>query len=104
MQQEELEQIKRELEKLAKAQHKHTDEFRMHIYEDDIREERLIRAQEKNTANIEKLTQATQGLVDAWTAANLFTRFVKWLSSFAIVGALIAWLDAKFHIFNAFGG
>jgi len=101
---QELEQIRDELERLATDQHRHKDEFRMHIMEDDIREDRLIRAQEQNTANIESLTKATQGLVDAWTAANLLSRFVKWLGSFAVVGTLLVWLNSKFNITNVFGG
>ena len=49
----------------------------------------MLAAQEKNTENIRDLTIATKGLVDAWTAANAFHKLLKWLSSFAVLGAAI---------------
>ncbi len=45
----------------------------------------------QNMEAIATLTKATQGVVDAWATANNFQKFIKWLSGFAIIGALIAW-------------
>lgn len=43
----------------------------------------------------EATVKATAGVVDAWTTVNNFQRFVKWLSSFAILGGALAWLFTK---------
>tara|TARA_R110000824_G_scaffold313775_2_gene500556 strand:+ start:2476 stop:2766 length:291 start_codon:yes stop_codon:yes gene_type:complete len=59
----------------------------------DERIERVIRAQELNATNIADLTTATQGVVEAWTVANGLSKFLKWLSSFAIIGGIYAWLN-----------
>tara|TARA_R110000772_G_scaffold264083_1_gene384398 strand:+ start:2180 stop:2404 length:225 start_codon:yes stop_codon:yes gene_type:complete len=58
----------------------------------DARLDKLIQAQELNATNIAELTIATQGVVEAWTVANGLSKFLKWLSSFAIIGASIIWL------------
>lgn len=58
----------------------------------DARLDKLIGAQELNATNIANLTEATQGVVDAWVVANGLSKFLKWLSSFAIIGASIIWL------------
>tara|TARA_R110002167_G_scaffold366375_1_gene595568 strand:+ start:29585 stop:29809 length:225 start_codon:yes stop_codon:yes gene_type:complete len=58
----------------------------------DARLDKLIQAQELNATNIAELTIATQGVVEAWTVANGLSKFLKWLSSFAIIGASIVWL------------
>tara|TARA_R110000803_G_scaffold210114_1_gene281090 strand:+ start:2769 stop:3029 length:261 start_codon:yes stop_codon:yes gene_type:complete len=55
--------------------------------------DRLIKAQELNAANIADLTKATNGVVEAWTVANGLSKFLKWLSSFAIIGGIWAWLN-----------
>ena len=74
---------------------KHIDEYRLHITEEERRQERIIRAQETNTKNIADLTKATEGLVDAWNAANFLQKCIKWVSGFAIIGALITWFADK---------
>lgn len=62
----------------------------------DARLDKLLTTQEVNSANIAELTKATKGVVEAWTVANGLSKFVKWLSSFAVVtavvGGLIIWL------------
>tara|TARA_R110000772_G_scaffold68760_1_gene152348 strand:+ start:3327 stop:3590 length:264 start_codon:yes stop_codon:yes gene_type:complete len=58
----------------------------------DARLDKLIQAQELNATNIAQLTEATNGVVEAWTVANGLSKFLKWLSSFAIIGASIIWL------------
>lgn len=59
----------------------------------DARLDKLIEAQEMNASNIAHLTEATNGVVEAWTVANGLSKFLKWLSSFAILGGIIAWLN-----------
>lgn len=55
--------------------------------------DKLIKAQELNASNIAHLTESTQGVVDAWVVANGLQKFIKWVSSFAIIGGIIAWLN-----------
>lgn len=57
------------------------------------------KAYETNANNIEKLVEitdelskATQGVVQAWETANALQRFLKWASSFAVIGVIVAWL------------
>ncbi len=78
------------------------DEYRMHTLEEAQKEDRLIRAQLQNTENIKLLTEATKGMVDAWTAANSFQKLIKWLSSFAVLGFVISWVSSKFSSLNIF--
>lgn len=59
----------------------------------DARLDKLIQAQELNATNIAELTIATQGVVEAWTVANGLSKFLKWLSSFAVIGGIWAWLN-----------
>ena len=73
----------------------HIDEYHRHRQEEDERWDHLIVAQERNTQSIKELTEASRGLISAWTAANgavtvLATvgRFLKWLGGFAIIIAL----------------
>jgi len=60
------------------------------IDEQDRKLDRCIDLQEKNTIAIANLSYATQGMVDAWSTARNLQRFVKWLSGFAIIGAMVA--------------
>lgn len=62
-----------------------------HLTEYDKRCKRQDEAYDKTMEAINKLTESTQGIVEAWTAANSFQRFIKWVSSFAVVGAVITW-------------
>ena len=59
--------------------------------------------QKLNTEAIAELTTSTQGLVDAWTAANTLSKFMKWLASFAIVATGLAWFSTKISEFPFFG-
>tara|TARA_R110000803_G_scaffold16073_5_gene44197 strand:+ start:3154 stop:3441 length:288 start_codon:yes stop_codon:yes gene_type:complete len=77
-----------------------SDRLECHIKECNTREldvddrlDKLIQAQELNATNIAKLTEATNGVVEAWTVANGLSKFLKWLSSFAIIGGIAAWLN-----------
>ena len=50
----------------------------------------------KLTAQVEQLTKATEGVVEAWQTANALQRFLKWLGGFAIIGGLITWVLSHF--------
>tara|TARA_R110000824_G_scaffold14962_1_gene63297 strand:+ start:2515 stop:2763 length:249 start_codon:yes stop_codon:yes gene_type:complete len=62
------------------------------VEDQDARLDKLIEAQEINATNIANLTEATTGVVEAWTVANGLSKFLKWLSSFAIIGVGFIWL------------
>jgi len=47
------------------------------------------------TANVDRLTSSTQGIVDVWTAGKTLQKAIKWLSGFAIVVTLINWWAGK---------
>lgn len=58
--------------------------------------------QEQNTEAIGALTRSTQGLVEAWQAADgaikvgsAVGRFVKWASGLAVVGVAVTWAIEK---------
>ena len=75
---------KKELDGHLREQHKiNSDHARMHC---------------DNMQAIAALTTATQGVVDAWSTAHNLRRFAKWLSGFAVVGAVVYWIAAKLNI------
>ena len=59
----------------------------------NARLDKLIQAQELNATNIASLTKATNGVVEAWTVANGLSKFLKWLSSLALIGGALIWLS-----------
>lgn len=82
-------------------------EFEEHVTMAADRHEEMLKLNEQTvlickTSNeeclksIQELTIATKGVVDGWTVLNGFHRFVKWLSSFAVLGAIGAWVVDKF--------
>ena len=56
--------------------------------------------QKRNTEDIGRLTTSTLGLVETWTAANALSKFIKWVASFAVVGAGVAWVSDFFKLFD----
>lgn len=81
----------------------HIDEYHMHVQEENNRWDHLITITEKNSTSIHELALSTRDIVDAWKAADGAIRvgvtvgkFVKWLTSLAIVGAAFTWLFSKF--------
>lgn len=80
----------------------HIDDYRQHLLDEQRREERLLRAQEVNADNIAKLLltvetqyESTKAIVDAWSAAQQFQKFIKWISTFAVLGGIVGWLANK---------
>lgn len=77
------------------------NKFQTHLTEYSLRCERQDIAHEKNMEAISKLTKSTQGLVDTWVTVRSLQKLMSWLSSFAVLGVLIAWLHSKFPaLFN----
>ena len=58
----------------------------------DARLDKILLVQEQNAANIVALTKATEGVVEAWVVANGLSKFLKWLSTLAVIGAVVLWL------------
>lgn len=69
----------------------HLGEYLLHRQEYIERQETQELAYINTMKAINELTVATKGVVDAWTIANGFQKFVKWLSGFSVLGAVIAW-------------
>lgn len=83
-------------EEIAKLDKKLTTHIKEHS--DHVREQYEINVRQdaaflKNMEAIAALTKSTQVLVDACVAVSSFRKFLKWLSGFAIVGGVIAWLS-----------
>lgn len=66
---------------------KYITDYRQFKEEFSARDQALITAQEANTANIAALAEATKGLVIAWDSVIAFQKFIKWVASFAFLGA-----------------
>ena len=81
--------------KLERKVDKHIEECTLHRSEYLERQLHQDIAHEKNMIAISKLTESTQGVVDAWSTANNFQKFAAWLSKFAVLVALIAWIVNK---------
>ena len=90
------------LEELEEKVAAHVEAYTVQVERARRREDALFKATEDNAAAIANLTASTQGLVDGWQAAQAFQRFIKWISSFAIVVAGLAWLSTKFSSIMAF--
>jgi hypothetical protein len=57
---------------------RHIDEYRLHILEEQKREERL-----------DRLIDSTQGLVDSWVFAMSFRKFIIFASAFSVPAAAV---------------
>ena len=71
-------------------------EFEMHKIDMEETHRRYNELYEKNMEAIAKLTESTQGVVDAWSTANNLHKFIKWLSGLAVVGTAFTWLAKTF--------
>lgn len=80
-----------ELTELVTTMAAKQSEILAYIEEDEKRWAHLMIAQETNTAAITALTEATRGIIEAWKAAILFQKFIRWLSGFTIIAVVIAW-------------
>jgi len=69
----------------------HLVEYATHRSEYLERQVHQDKLQSNNMEAIDKLTKATQGLVDTWLIANGIQKFFKWLSGFAFLGVIISW-------------
>ena len=87
---------------ISKRLDQHIKDFNDHVENEDSRWDHLIKLQEQNAEAIYKLTESTQGLVEAWDATNgaikvgkALASFVKWATSIAIIGGVITWFLDK---------
>ena len=74
----------------------HIEEHRRCAVNERRRWDRLIVITEANAKCIHDLTEATEGVIDAWRTGTNLGKFVKWLSGFAIIGGAITWLIKHF--------
>jgi phage shock protein A len=84
-----------EVKELRQKLEDHVEEYKQQCREFSDRQMQLQRSHEQTMVAITALTQATKEIVNAWTVANGVQKFIKWLSSFAIVGVAIIWIVAK---------
>lgn len=90
-----------EFAKLKAKFEDHLIEHRIKSKDYELRQERQDLKHEQNMQAIAELTAATQDVVAAWKVANGLQRFVKWLSGFAVVGAVITFVSNHFpHMFK----
>ena len=87
------------LERLEEKVEGHLEVYQQHIVDATQREVALLKATEDNAIAIAAtniaivaLTTSTQGLVDAWSAAAQFQKFIKWAGSLVLVGGFFTWL------------
>lgn len=80
----------------------HIDEFNEHCDRENTQWGHLIQLQEQNAEAIFKLTESTQGLVEAWEATSgaikvgkVLSSFVKWLLTISVIGGFVAWILEK---------
>lgn len=72
------------------------DKFYEQQIEQRIRNKDYDRKHEETMVAIANLTCATRDVVDAWKVANGLQRFVKWLSGFAVIGAMLTYFATQF--------
>lgn len=74
------------------------DRFDKHEAEEKQKYDKLLTMQSENAAAINRLADATHEVVEAWKAAQgalkvgaLLGRFMKWLTSLAVIGGAVTW-------------
>jgi hypothetical protein len=87
--------LESQLEKLGDRMDNHLEQYRVDCKDFTERQVRIQLAHEQNMEAIKALTEATSAVVNAWTVAAGLQKFVKWISSFAVVGAAIMWVATK---------
>ena len=90
-----VDSVESQLEKLGDKMDTHLEQYRADRKEFTEWRIKMQLAHEQNMAAIKALTEATSVVVNAWTVAAGVQKFIKWVSSFAIVGAAVIWLAAK---------
>lgn len=69
--------------------------FDLHIAETRQKEKEIFAAIEKNNENIDKLAEATQGLVEAWRTLISLQKATKWVAGFAVLIVFFEWVATK---------
>lgn len=89
----------------------HIENFDQHCADEDKRWSHLMATQEHNTESIKELISSNKDLADstrdiisiyqaadgAIKTATVIGKFMKWLSGFAIVGAIVKWIIDHSH-------
>jgi hypothetical protein len=65
-------------------------------------QEVLLATQQHNTDSLQLLTESSQGVIDAWIAANgavkvasALGKFIKWIGGLGFLGVSIVWVASK---------
>jgi hypothetical protein len=87
--------LETELQKLGDRMDTHLEQYRVDCKDFTERQIKIQLAHEQNMEAIKALTEATSAVVNAWTVAAGLQKFIKWISSFAVVGAAIMWILSK---------
>lgn len=74
----------------------HVKEYNLYRSEEEDKHRQQLEMHTKNMEAIAALTKSTQDVVDDWVFANNFSKFIKWVSTFAVLGAVIKWVAETF--------
>ena len=98
---------------LQRQLEEHIEQFETHVADESRRWDDFVAVQLKTANTVEELSssvqdyvKSTQGLVEAWQAANgavkvgtALGKFLTWLTKFAIIGAAATWIAHKLERF-----
>jgi hypothetical protein len=87
--------VESQLRRLGDKVDTHLEQYRADCKDFTERQIKIQLAHEQNMEAIKALTIATSNVVNAWTVASGLQKFIKWISSFAVVGAAIMWVVTK---------
>lgn len=87
-----------ELIKLHRRVSEQEDKLDTHVTEQYKVNSEHGRMHQDTMEAIAELTKATSGMVDVWSTAHSLQKFIKWLSGFAVIGAVMLWLAEKLDI------
>jgi hypothetical protein len=84
-----------QLRRLGDKVDTHLEQYRADCKEFTERQIKIQLAHEQNMEAIKALTVATSNVVNAWTVASGLQKFIKWISSFAVVVVAGMWVLSK---------
>jgi len=83
----------------------------MHREHQEKRWDALLAVQEQNTKAMQDLTNSTQDIVAAWSAAlgavkvgKVVGGFAKWLGGFAVLGVVFSWISQNVQAISTMVG
>ena len=86
----------RDIKNLGRRLDDHLVEHKLYNADYEARQKAQDKKHEQNMDAISKLTAATKDVVDAWKVASGIQKFIKWLSGFAVIGAVLAYMSKHF--------